>query len=422
MTDPYDTDLSLYTIVDAGSVFGLQEVLASSALEHCCLFDNPETFDAAPWLVKLEPCHSLQLFSLNGRDAPGQLGPCDPGFLLQSGAPIDQLRKHLRKFTQQQVRGEDRRLFVRFWMPDAAHFYFDAVASNPDKTAAWFGTMIERIVAASDGMAMSWRLKVTGTGSASTASVRLDLNELEAFRQYRKVQFRRNMIAHFQKKAPDHAEAMGPEVLAEVVTRAIERARTYGFTRTSPAQLYIHLCLGLGVGFDRDPQHRWAQDILRDTIGDAWDQQTRADALRGGLIAYLARVNGRKGEHLAAFVKAVDAALSTFGPQVSCRETKAFLVAHFVTRTREIGDDTLDWLVEDTRTGCERLGLEEGRSVFVLTILRFVYGAECMRDPRFGWLHRCLYERPKAGTKDRALQTMFAKFMADSVALAGKAG
>lgn len=421
LTDPYNTDLYLYAVIDAGTVFGLPEVLANASLDHCCLYDNPDTFDTAPWLVRLARDNRLQPWSLKACEAPGPLGAFDPSFVLFSAAPLDQMRSHLRKFTQQQVAREDRRLLVRFWEPDAAQFYFDAVSRDPEKSAMWFGSIIESIGAVHDGVAKLWHKPDASPAIAPQGPPRLTAAEMDSFRQYRKARFKRDMIKLFQQKSSDIAKAMGDETLADLVSVGIEGARNNGFTRTSPTQLFIHMCLALGAEFATDPQLHWVQSILQETSRDAWDQKTRADRLRQGLIAYLERVNGRKGAHLAKFIDALGAALPTLAPDVTAPETRVFLTTNFRTRTQDIGDKTLNWLIEDTFSGCHRHGFEEGRSAFILTMLRFVYGTECMRDPRFDWLRRCLFEAPKSGTKDAVLQTMFKTFLARSTALTAKA-
>ena len=80
------------------------------------------------------------------------------------------------------------------------------------------------------------------------------------------------------------ALAEWPEVgrpAAEAVRQAIARALTYGLA--SEQQLLRFLTVGrkLGVDFDLDPSHKWAQEILNDA--------ELAAALKIGIVEDLAR-------------------------------------------------------------------------------------------------------------------------------------
>ena len=61
--------------------------------------------------------------------------------------------------------------------------------------------------------------------------------------------------------------------------RGIAAARGYGLTSEDGVRQYLDCMVTLGPDFDKDPRHRWAQDILTDPQRND-DQKTEALAWR----------------------------------------------------------------------------------------------------------------------------------------------
>ncbi|SFI92647.1 DUF4123 domain-containing protein [Jannaschia pohangensis] len=109
--------LHTYVILDAAKVPGLPEILETSGLGHACLFQGTaaeELRDVAPWIVCLEEGHSFTRSLFTAGDGPSQHWDAEPGIFLKSLESLEEVRRHLRKFTR--VRdGHDRWIYFRFW-------------------------------------------------------------------------------------------------------------------------------------------------------------------------------------------------------------------------------------------------------------------------------------------------------------------
>lgn len=109
--------LETFAILDAARLPGLPETLATSGLEHACLFQGKaeeELSEVAPWIVTLKEQHSFTRSLFSRSDAPQHWWDKDPAIFLRTRAGLDAVRRHLRKFTK--LRDEDGKWFyVRFW-------------------------------------------------------------------------------------------------------------------------------------------------------------------------------------------------------------------------------------------------------------------------------------------------------------------
>ncbi len=111
--------LHTYAVLDAAKVLGLPDMLETSGLEHACLFAGDaadELRDVAPWLVRLEEGDPFTRGLFTRGDAPWQMWDSEPGIFLRSQGSLDDLRKHLRKFTKVRARNE-KWYYFRFWEP-----------------------------------------------------------------------------------------------------------------------------------------------------------------------------------------------------------------------------------------------------------------------------------------------------------------
>lgn len=114
-----DNPVSTYALLDAAKVPNLREMIESSGLENRCIFSGhtfDELADVAPWLVRLEPGHLFVRRLFEKGDAPWELWNRDAGIFLRSSLSIDDLRRHLKKFTKASD-GSGQNYFVRFWEP-----------------------------------------------------------------------------------------------------------------------------------------------------------------------------------------------------------------------------------------------------------------------------------------------------------------
>lgn len=111
--------LFTYAVLDGARVPGLPEVIETSDLDHACLFQGAaaeEMRDVAPWIVRLEENHSLTRGLFTKGDASWNMWDAEPGIFLRTERSLNDMRRHLRKFTR--VQDEDGRwLYWRFWEP-----------------------------------------------------------------------------------------------------------------------------------------------------------------------------------------------------------------------------------------------------------------------------------------------------------------
>jgi hypothetical protein len=73
------------------------------------------------------------------------------------------------------------------------------------------------------------------------------------------------LMEHAWRHFPDVAAQLGTE-LREVVARAVQRARSYGFSRQRETCKYLNLELRFGRDFDSDPGCAWAHTLLASAL------------------------------------------------------------------------------------------------------------------------------------------------------------
>lgn len=150
-TQPIDDleDLKTYALIDVTRAFGLAEDLESSGLEHRSLFTG-EAEDAleevAPFLVKLDLENSFirrLMTQLDGEDQTGAYWTAESALFLRSAADLDDIWRHLRKFTRVQDEAE-KWYYLRYWESRFFAIYADRIARDPGIAARWFtGTDVE---------------------------------------------------------------------------------------------------------------------------------------------------------------------------------------------------------------------------------------------------------------------------------------
>ena len=114
--------LHTYAVLDAAKLPGLPEMLEASGLDHACLFLGiaaKDYRDVAPYLVRLQEGHGFTRKLFSQGDAPWEMWDAGLGIFLRSQGTLDELRRHLRKFTRVQ---DDRAggaawVYLRFWEP-----------------------------------------------------------------------------------------------------------------------------------------------------------------------------------------------------------------------------------------------------------------------------------------------------------------
>lgn len=119
-----DLKIGTFALLDGARCPGLAEQLASSGLEHRCLFQGKardDFADSAPWIVRLQDNNAFarNLFTSDPDGASWQgLWDNAPFVLVRSSVSLNGLWQHFRKFTQIVDEETNRRLFFRFYAPE----------------------------------------------------------------------------------------------------------------------------------------------------------------------------------------------------------------------------------------------------------------------------------------------------------------
>ena len=129
-----------FAVLEAARIPNLVPMLQDSGLEHRCLFTGAaltEAGDVAPWIVRLEPDNRFTRNLFTQGPAPWQIWADGDAMILRARAGLDQMWRHLRRFTRVQD-ASGKWFYFRFWEPRYAESYFASLAEHPDKLRAWF--------------------------------------------------------------------------------------------------------------------------------------------------------------------------------------------------------------------------------------------------------------------------------------------
>lgn len=132
--------LDSYAILDAAKVQNLPDILTASGLSYRCLFKGraeSELAEVAPYLVRLSEENDLVRRLLTRSDKRADLWDIAPGIYLRSRGTLDEIWRHLRKFTRLQDE-QGNWFYFRFWEPHAAQHYFEVLSVEPQRYARWF--------------------------------------------------------------------------------------------------------------------------------------------------------------------------------------------------------------------------------------------------------------------------------------------
>lgn len=102
------SDIAAYAVLDATHILGLPEMLDASGLEHRCLFlsdDDDTTPESAPWLERLEATANFTRNIFTAGPAPWHLWTSEPCLILLSKLNLQDLWRHLRKFSRVSLHG-----------------------------------------------------------------------------------------------------------------------------------------------------------------------------------------------------------------------------------------------------------------------------------------------------------------------------
>jgi hypothetical protein len=133
-----------HAIIDGAQDPRLLDLVRGCAA-HACLFKGeiaPEVARASPWLVRIDDGEPL--LATWRQHGTG----CNWGLMALSALPLEDLRRHFRRFLQAQLPGGRLALF-RFYDPRVFNTYIRA--ATPEERAPWFRGVSQFSVERDDG-------------------------------------------------------------------------------------------------------------------------------------------------------------------------------------------------------------------------------------------------------------------------------
>lgn len=268
--------LRTYAILDAAKISVLPELLERSGLNYRCLFKNKAQEDhgaVAPWLVEFAPENRLLRQLFTRAEGPGHFWDEEAAIFLRTGAEIDPLWRHLRKFTQ--LRDADGQMrYFRFWQAD---LMLDILTLDHDQTAVAHAFLapgqpwqIQRVIGIDregEGTAIHLPLQPPMALSAvPQLSGKLEALILAATQRHRIRQMARALNRDFAAEL----DGVSPLKLREAVAQSVHRMHAYRFT--SVPLLYMLAAWELFYG-PLDQIHDSEGIIARDLNSDLSEQQ-----------------------------------------------------------------------------------------------------------------------------------------------------
>lgn len=198
--------------------------------------------------------------------------------------------------------------------------------------------------------------------------------------------FEFEMVEHLRVFVPGAAESAGVERVRAAVRLGIERAAGYGITQRGPVRSYLEMCAALGCGFDTDPLHPWAADILSGP--DRASPMARAHRLFERFVDHLERVNGPDNNLALAALRRLGALARNPRPPSVDGSPDAMLTvlqALHPEKAAACGTPALLALIGQGAALAAERGYPAPRGAAVCTLLMFVLGHRFPEDPLLPW-------------------------------------
>jgi hypothetical protein len=212
--------------------------------------------------------------------------------------------------------------------------------------------------------------------------------QMKVFEQASSRSFEDLMVQHIKEFAPKHVEAIGDQVVHQIVVSGIERAREYGFTTRGPVRFYIELMFMLGSDFDTDLQLPWAAETLKKS--DQTPQHIKADELYDKAMDYVDKVIGSNYEfEIEALRRGLQIRLEDV--PVSSRssfrdEALTHLRRLYPQKCEYMGETRLRLLIQRGLELAQRKKISNDKMAAIFIGLMFTFGHGCFTDPQFPWI------------------------------------
>ncbi|RLJ60417.1 uncharacterized protein DUF4123 [Litoreibacter meonggei] len=388
-----------FAILDAAKIPNLPEILASTELEHQCLFTGDaleELGHVAPWIVALEDDDTFtrSLFTLTDPPSPWTHWAKDAGIYLRSTAPLTALHAHFRKFTKVRMDGvpEGDRAewqYFRFYEPEQAALYFNAIRAWPDRMVQFYrlpdGILVDRIIAVSS---IANTAHIFAPDPANMPQTRphafvFQARDAQIFTSARRPRFRQELAEWLLRMDEPRFKPFSDEQLYALVDHGLREGDAYKFTFKEEYVYLINMMTYFGGWFHKSGR---MPDISRILVEDAQGRQPNLKkqfpktftALYGNArqtYAGWAVLFGRMEAHLQK-----RGGWQGFTPNAARR-----LIA---SGTRHLGDEDrtrLDVFLSRVELDCDQRHILSPAARGISLLLSYMMGHGFFSDPLFPW-------------------------------------
>jgi hypothetical protein len=227
-------------------------------------------------------------------------------------------------------------------------------------------------------------------------------NQIVAMRDARLQQLMQADIRNF---FAEDCAVLGTATIEKATALAVDRARTYGFTRTEEAVRYIRLIFLLGSYFDEDPLLPWASAILN----NQWivSPVVRMHNLYCTAADFCRRTAGKDGRRYQAALLRIRRTsyeyLSQQRTGVRSVDARTILYTLYPELYRSMSEQTFAALLALGSAKAKAYGLGNGGGYFICLVIMCMVGSNFDRDVLYEWIMPALRATTEPEQKARQL-------------------
>lgn len=393
--------LLTYAILDAAKVANLPELLERSGLEHRCLFKGDaydELKNVAPWIVRLDGDENFTRNLFTRSDASWHLWDKEPGIYVRSRCDLNDLWRHLRKFTR--VQDDDGQWFYfRFWESDTVQAFLER--ANWTKRGPLFDAdkLQALILTRSEG-----KVTVIGHGSRTGAHGGESFQKIS--RDLIQDQKTAALRDYFRNLTPKRFRAIGQEGQDAFLQHLMRRASKLGVTAYSEIAYLGCLMQNFGCWVDVDPTYRRMNRFL--SAPEYQENPHRMDLLHEERTAFIKKCVGEKGLIDLRYRKAIMDYLSGLNGRYDLMdraEVTSLIQSRAPGRFNYAGAQAVSDLSSESERLARRFGLNREWHLAAFLSLSYAIGIGFFDDPFYPWAKKIL-SKSDASADERTVSLM----------------
>lgn len=392
-------ELSTFAILDAAKIPDLPEILIGSGLEHQCLFIGDaleELGHVAPWIVQLEDDNNFtrSLFTDTDPASPWTHWTKDAGIYLRSSASLEDLCAHFRKFTKVRMDGipdNDRAAwqYFRFYDPEQATLYFNAVRAWPDRMAQFYrltdGTLVDRIIAVSSIAATAhiFAPDPDALPKERPTAFTFQARDAHVFASARRPRFRQELAEWLLRMDEPRFKPFSEEQLYALVDHGLREGDAFKFTFKEEYVYLLYMMSFLGGWFHKSGR---VPEIFRIMVEDG---RAREPNLKTEFPRVFSALYGNARETFAGWAilfGRLEAHLKKHGGwQNFTPDAARKLIA---SGSRHLGDEDRERLttfLSRVELDCDQRQVQTASGRGISLLLSFMMGHSFFSDPLYPW-------------------------------------